>query len=118
MRIKYLILSLIRLEIDKMNTLQRMRQAIREQRYRVSSHANEEMAKDFLVAADIENIILTGKIITKFTRDPRGIRYEVYGDTIDYRRGSVICRFLLSGILLIITAYVETKIKGINHEKR
>ena len=58
-----------------MNTLQRMRHAIREQRYRISSHANEEMANDFLVVADIENIILTGKIITKLTRDPRGMRY-------------------------------------------
>ena len=51
-----------------------MRQAIREQRYRISSHANEEMANDFLVAADIEKIILTGKIATKFTKYPRGIR--------------------------------------------
>ena len=92
-----------------MNILQRMRQAIREQRYRISSHANEEMANDFLVAADIEKIILTGKIATKFTKDPRGIRYEVCGDTLDYRRGYVVCRFLLSGILLIITAYVEKK---------
>ena len=39
--------------------MQRMRQAIREQRYRISAHANDEMADDFLVAADIENIILT-----------------------------------------------------------
>lgn len=92
-----------------MNTLQRMRQAIREQKYRISSHANEEMAYDFLTASDVENIILTGKIIKRFTRDPRGTRYEVFGNTFDYRQGYVICRFLLSGVLLIITAYVENK---------
>jgi hypothetical protein len=90
-----------------MDELRRMRQAIREQRYRISSHANDEMADDFLVAADIENIILTGEITRKFTHDPRGTRYEVLGDTIDYRRAYVVCRFLLSGVLLIITAYVE-----------
>jgi hypothetical protein len=45
-----------------MDVLRRMRQAIREQRYRVSSHANDEMADDFLVAVDIENIVLTGEI--------------------------------------------------------
>ncbi|MBE2199653.1 MAG: hypothetical protein IAE79_13645 [Anaerolinea sp.] len=43
-----------------MDTLQRIRQAVREQRYRISSHANDEMADDFLLAADIENIISTG----------------------------------------------------------
>ncbi len=90
-----------------MDVLRRMRQAICEQRYRISSHANDEMADDFLVAADIENIILTGEIARKFTHDPRGTRYEVLGDTVDHRRVYVVCRFLLSGVLLIITAYVE-----------
>lgn len=90
-----------------MDALRRMRQAICEQRYRISSHANDEMANDFLVADDIENIILTGEITRRFTRAPRGTRYKVLGDTGDNCRACVICRFLLSGILLIITAYVE-----------
>jgi len=90
-----------------MDVLRRMRRAIRRQRYRISSHANAEMSDDLLLAADIEKIILTGEITRKFTHDPRGARYEVLGDTIDYRRAYVVCRFLLSGVLLIITAYVE-----------
>jgi Domain of unknown function (DUF4258) len=89
-----------------MDELQRMRQAIREQRYRISSHANDEMADDFLMAVDIEQIILTGKIDQKFTQDVRGRRYTVLGETTDYRNGYVVCRFLLSGTLLIITAYI------------
>jgi hypothetical protein len=87
--------------------MQRMRQAIREQRYRISSHANEEMSEDELVAEDVESIILTGQIGQRFTRDPRGTRYEVVGDTIDGRRAYVVCRFLPSSVLLIITTYVE-----------
>lgn len=90
-----------------MNILHRIRQAIREQRYRISSHANEEMSEDELEAEDIENIILTGNIVRKFTRDPRGTRYEIVGAATDNRRAYVICRFLSSGILLIITAYAE-----------
>jgi hypothetical protein len=90
-----------------MNVLQRMRRAIREQRYRVSSHANDEMADDFLMAADIENVILTGEVTRRFTHNSRGVRYEVLGDTVDYRRAYVVCRFLWSGVLLIITAYIE-----------
>ncbi|MDI6735396.1 MAG: DUF4258 domain-containing protein [bacterium] len=73
----------------------------------MSSHANDEMAEDFMVVADIESIILTGEIMRKFTHDPRGIRYEVRGYTVDYHRAYVVCRFLLSGVLLIITAYIE-----------
>ena len=90
-----------------MDALRRMRQAIREQRYRVSSHANDEMAGDFLVAADIESIIRTGGITRRFTRDPRGTRYKVLGETTDYRRAYVVCRFLPSGVLLVITVYAE-----------
>jgi hypothetical protein len=90
-----------------MRALQRMRQAIREQRYRISSHANEEMSNDDLLAEDIESIIFTGQITRKFTHDPRGTRYEVTGDAMDGRRACVVCRFLLSGVLRIITAYVE-----------
>ncbi len=90
-----------------MDILQRMQQAIRKQNYRISSHANEEMADDFLAADDIENIILTGEITQRLTHDPRGTRYEVLGNTVDYRPAYVVGRFLLSGVLLIITAYAK-----------
>jgi len=90
-----------------MRALQRMRKAIHGQRYRISSHANEEMSEDNLVAEDVENIILSGEITRKFTTDPRSTRYEVTGDTVDGRRACIVCRFLSSGVFLIITAYVE-----------
>ena len=60
-----------------MRARQRMRRAIHEQQYRISSHANEEMSEDNLVAEDIEEIILTGQITRRFTHDPRGTRYEM-----------------------------------------
>ena len=90
-----------------MRALQRMRKAIREQRYRISSHANEEMSEDSLVAEDVENIILAGEITHKFTSDPRSTRYEVAGETVDGRHARVVCRFLPSGVFLIITAFPE-----------
>lgn len=55
-----------------MTPLRRMKQAVLEQRYRISSHANDEMADDLLIAADIENIIYTGQITQKLTLDSRG----------------------------------------------
>jgi hypothetical protein len=90
-----------------MDPLQRMRQAIREAQYRLSSHANDEMSDDLLVMSDVERVILTGTIVRVLSHDPRGTRYEVLGVTLDGRRAYVVCRFLLSGNLLIITAYAE-----------
>jgi len=89
-----------------MNPLQRIQHAIREEQYRISTHANDEMAEDSLETADIEQMILTGKIVKRLTHDPRGTRYEIFGETTDGRQGYVVCRFLDSGTLLIITAYV------------
>jgi hypothetical protein len=94
------------LECARMRALQRIRQAVRDQRYRVSSHANEEMSEDELEAEDIESIVLAGSIARRFTRDPRGVRYEVTGLATDGRPASVVCRFLPSGVLVIITADV------------
>jgi len=85
--------------------LDRLHQAIHNQLYRISAHANEEMSDDELTAEDVESILLTGQVRRRFTRDPRGVRYEVLGQTIDGRSAYVVCRFLLSSILLIITAY-------------
>jgi hypothetical protein len=65
------------------------------------------MSNDDLGSADVEQVILTGKIVRKFTRDLRGTRYEVLDDTTDGRRAYVVCRFLSSGALPVITAYAE-----------
>ena len=89
-----------------MPALMRIRQAIREQRYRISAHANEEMSEDNLLAGDVETVILTGQVRRKYTHDPRGTRHEIVGETVDGRQAYVICRFLASGVLQIITAYV------------
>lgn len=55
------------------------------------------MSDDDLLAEDVEGAMLTGEITQKFTRDPRGTRYEVTGDTMDGHRTCGVCRFLPSG---------------------
>jgi len=42
-------------------------------------HFFEEMAADDLGFADIKRTIETGRVRRKFTRDPRGTRYEIVG---------------------------------------
>ena len=52
-----------------MNELERIRQAVHEQRYRISSHANEEMSDDDLESHDVEQVLLTGAITRRLTHD-------------------------------------------------
>lgn len=42
-------------------------------------HAVEEMAEDGLNIFDIENAILTGKILKTDKNDPRGVKYLIKG---------------------------------------
>ncbi len=87
--------------------LDRIRSAVREQNYRISTHANEEMSEDYMTLEDVEKILLNGQIKKRFSRDPRGTRYEVAGESMDGRRANVVCRFLPSKVMLIITAFAE-----------
>jgi hypothetical protein len=63
------------------------------------------MAADDLEFADIKRAIETGRIRRKFTRDPRGTRYEIVGRSTDEREIGVICRIKGTGKLLFITVY-------------
>ncbi len=90
-----------------MSTIERIRKCITEQNYRVSVHAQEEADEDNLTKKDVENIILTGRIVKKFTHDPRGTRYQIIGRSRDGRTACVICRFLEASKLGIITIFVK-----------
>jgi hypothetical protein len=90
-----------------MSTIERIRKCITEQNYRVSVHAQEEADEDCLTKKDVENIILTGRIVKKFTHDPRGTRYQITGKSRDGRTAGVICRFLETNKLGIITVFTK-----------
>jgi hypothetical protein len=68
-------------------------------------HFIEELAEDNLVFADIEMAVANGKVRRRFTRDPRGTRYEVVGPATDGRQIAVVCRIKRTGKLLLITTY-------------
>lgn len=86
--------------------IKRIRRAIREWRYEFTVHALEEMDEDDLEESDVRFAILHGEISSELTDDPRGIRFVVLGSTEDHTRSlEVVCRFLPSGLLRIITVY-------------
>ena len=86
--------------------IRRIRRAIREGRYEFTIHALEEMDEDYLDESDVRYGFLNGEISSELTDDPRGIRFVVLGNTKDKTRSlEVVCRFLPSGLLRIITVY-------------
>ncbi len=90
--------------------IKRIRRAIREGRYEFTVHALEEMDEDDLDTKDVQYAVLHGEISAELTDDPRGIRFVVGGTTrLQDREMEVVCRFLPSGLLRIITVYQMEK---------
>jgi hypothetical protein len=90
----------------KRSIIETIRDNVRDQRYEFAiPHFFEEMANDDLIFADIETAIINGKIRRRFTRDPRGPRFEIVGPATDGQLIAVICRIKETGKLLFITTY-------------
>jgi hypothetical protein len=86
--------------------LGKIRRCFRTKKYEITLHAVEELAADRLRSEDLASIILGGKIVNRFTEDPRGVRYEVAGVATDGREACAVCRFV-NGTLRIITVYAR-----------
>ena len=87
-------------------SIRRIRLALSEGRYEYSIHALEEMDQDQLVDSEVYEVIMSGKVVAKLTGDPRGTRFVIRG--LAAGKGSeveVVCRFVPSAILRIITVY-------------
>jgi len=86
--------------------IDKIRQKLGNKEYEFTiPHFFEEMADDNLIFPDIEMAIARGYIRRKFTRDPRGTRYEVVGPALEGREVAVICRIKNTEKLLFITTY-------------
>ncbi|MEW6378518.1 MAG: DUF4258 domain-containing protein [bacterium] len=95
-----------------MATIHIIREKVANQEYEFAiPHFFEEMADDDISFADIEMAIANGRIRRKFTRDPRGTRYEVVGSTAEGREIAIICRIKSTGKLLLITTYALEKMR-------
>lgn len=91
-----------------MTIIERIRKKVRDGDYEFTlPHFFEEMVQDDLILGDIETAIADGRVRRKYTRDPRGTRYEVVGTANNGREVAVICRFKSTGKLLLITTYAD-----------
>jgi hypothetical protein len=87
-------------------SVRRIRKAVREDRYELTAHAIEEMDEDDFTEDDVRDVLLRGRLVRELTNDPRGVRFVVRGRPRGREEEvEVVCRFLPSERLRIITVY-------------
>ena len=88
-------------------TISQLRALIRSLKYVVTTHAADELEDDNLTILDLENNILTGKVVER-QRDAksREIKYVVDGIAIDGAAAQAVVKVGFSGKLVVVTAYL------------
>lgn len=90
--------------------LKKIRRVVWSGRYEFTSHALEEMDEDDVDESDVRHAILRGTLVATLGDDPRGERFVIRGKTRDGDLSiEVVCRFLPTGRLRIITVYLIEK---------
>jgi hypothetical protein len=88
--------------------LNRMREKVRALQYVMTIHAEEEMDADDLSIFDVEQAILTGQIIERQKDTETGEwKYLIKGQSVEGGDVVVVSKLSATGILIIITVYVE-----------
>ena len=88
-------------------TLARIRALVRALNYVVSIHAADELQDDSLSILDLENIVLTGRIIERQRdRQTREAKVLIRGRTLDGSAAETVVKVSSSGTLFFITIYL------------
>ncbi len=87
--------------------LRKMREKIRSRDYVMTTHADEEMWEDGLAIRDIENAILTGRIVERQKdRNSDEWKYLVKADSSDWGPVVVVAKIGYARDFVIITVYL------------
>jgi len=86
--------------------LKRMQEKIRQRRYVMTLHAEEEMNDDGLTIYDVERCILTGKVLER-QKDAVTAewKYRVRGEAVGGDEVEIVAKLSPTSKLVIITVY-------------
>jgi len=86
--------------------LLRMRELIRQGRYVLTVHAEEEMEADAMSVFDVEQCVLTGRIVERQRdRATGGWKYLIHGRTTTPQRAAVVARLGPIQTLIVLTVF-------------
>jgi len=82
------------------------KKCVRENKFIVTLHADEELDEDDLSIFDIERAILTGDIVERQKDSEKGCwKYLIRGQAIDKKKIIVVAKPSITGKMAIITVY-------------
>lgn len=88
--------------------LKKMRDCVRQRRYIMTAHAEEEMCHDELSVYDVERVILTGAILERQADRSTGeLKYRVRGNTMREEAAEVVSKLGPTGKLVIMTVSIS-----------
>jgi len=88
-------------------TIARIRDLVRSLNYVVSIHTAEELEDDKLTILDLENIVLTGKIIERQRdRKTREAKSVIRGRTLAGHEAETVAKVGPTGALYFVTVYL------------
>lgn len=88
--------------------LKRLRSLVRKRQYVITIHALEEMDEDDVLVEDIENAILTGKIVERqVDRVTKERKYVFAGMDCSGESVNVVLKIGPTSKVVVITAYRE-----------
>lgn len=88
------------------NALAQIKEKIILNGYAFSSHAEQEMQEDFLNEAEVEDAIISGRVVRIQKDRLKRTIYTIEGTTQHFRQVRIVCRFSDSGqYVIIITVY-------------
>ena len=90
---------------------------IKKKAYLFSEHADEERTKDQLTVAEIEEAVISGKVIEERLDDPRGESRLIAGQTKEGRLVHAVIG-LRFGKPVIVTSYTPSQEKWISGKIR
>lgn len=90
------------------STLARFRHLIRSRQYVVTTHAVDELEDDGLSLFDLENIVLTGRIIERQRdRHSHEAKFVIAGLTLAGTPAETVVKLGFTGQLIVITVYAN-----------
>lgn len=90
------------------NVLRQIKEKVRLKEYVLTLHAEDEIIDDGLTHFDVENAVLTGKIVARQKdRYTNEWKYVIEGKTLGSEIAIVVSKFSFSRKLVIITVYVK-----------
>ncbi len=87
--------------------IEQIRFLVKERKYRLTLHAENERDTDQITLEEIETALLSSKseVIEDYPNDPRGSSSLVLGFTAQYQPIHILCGMKYPTMLIIVTVY-------------